>query len=376
MSEIDSVFNENVEYLIKAQECVRNLETLKAQRIQQANQEKKLKKNIAAEEKSIADEINSTLKKRKAEIEHSYDAQLDANLGKKKSIKAKRDKKKNQRMGQRVEKETADVKEENRQLSIEMKTLFKKEHVPVFCKSRLYYALFMPKGISEVIMMLVGIIIGIVGIPSGVFGILCATVFKEPGSEPGTLITVLIFAGTIILVFLLYFAVFNLTKVKHRDTLLEGRKIRDKIRANNKQIRAVKNAINKDKDESGYNLGKFDKRLQELDAESTKISKNKKAALTVFENETKQVLIDEINNRRIAKLEEMKAERRNLEGSMTSLDSQIQEQSLFITDQFEAYLGKDFCREDKLTDLIALMEEGSAETVSEAIAVYKGQNKK
>lgn len=42
-----------------------------------------------------------------------------------------------------------------------------------------------------------------------------------------------------------------------------------------------------------------------------------------------------------------------------------------ITNKYETYLGKDFCTEEKLSDLISIMEEGSASTVSEAIKVYK-----
>ena len=41
--------------------------------------------------------------------------------------------------------------------------------------------------------------------------------------------------------------------------------------------------------------------------------------------------------------------------------------------KYAAILGEDLCRQDKLEDLIAIMQEGQANTVSEAIAVYKGQ---
>lgn len=49
---------------------------------------------------------------------------------------------------------------------------------------------------------------------------------------------------------------------------------------------------------------------------------------------------------------------------------------LQITNQYASYLGEEFCREDKLSDLIAIMEEGQAATVSEAINFYKGKTSK
>ena len=45
-----------------------------------------------------------------------------------------------------------------------------------------------------------------------------------------------------------------------------------------------------------------------------------------------------------------------------------------ITDKYEQFLGKKFLDEEKLSDLIAIMEDGSAKTVSGAIKVYMGQD--
>ena len=45
-----------------------------------------------------------------------------------------------------------------------------------------------------------------------------------------------------------------------------------------------------------------------------------------------------------------------------------------LTDSYVTFLGRDLCTEEKLADLIAIMEEGTASTVSGAIEVYKGEN--
>ncbi len=46
-----------------------------------------------------------------------------------------------------------------------------------------------------------------------------------------------------------------------------------------------------------------------------------------------------------------------------------------IVNNYGAILGKEFCNPDRVEDLISLMEDGSADTVSEAIAAYKGAGK-
>lgn len=371
MSE-DNVFNENVDYLLEAQKVIKGLDTLKAKAEELNNKDKRLKKSIANEEKSIADEIASTLKKRKAEITDSYDEQIDANRNKIKNIKNKRDKEKSLKVGERVELETADIKEENRQLKVEMKTLFKKNRVPGFCNNGFYYSLFMPKGFGEVVTLILSILVGVAGLPALVLFLLKTFAFKEKTLPE--ILSIVIVAGIIVVIFALYFLLFNVTKLRHRDILADGRQIRDKVKANNKNIKAIKNAINKDKDESGYGLDSYDSKLSQLEAEGEGISKDKQDALTVFENSTKNVIIQEINGRRLGKLENMKSDALTNEQDITALESQISDMTLAITNQYEAFLGKEFCKSEKLDDLIALMEDGSASTVSEAMAAYKGKN--
>ncbi len=373
MSAESNVFNENVDFLIKAKEKVVELDKIKAKNEEIKSADKKLLKQIAAEEKSIADEISSTLKKRQSEISGSYDKELDANRNKVKDIKAKRSRVKDKRVNERVDVETADLHEENRQLSIEVKTLFKKHKVPGFCNTHLYYALFMPKGISEIFTMLLGFIIGIGGLPALAYFLVKTFAFKDPKKTMDTILAIVIVAGVIVIVFVLYFLMFNITKLKHRDTLRDGRKIRDKVKANKKNIKAIKNAISKDKDESGYDLNKYDKKIQDLDDEADVISRNKQEALTIFENETKNIIIDEINHRRLDKVHKMKSDHKKREVAIHELEGQISELGRGITNQYESYIGKEFCTADKLTDLITLMEEGTADTVSQAIAAYKGK---
>lgn len=94
--------------------------------------------------------------------------------------------------------------------------------------------------------------------------------------------------------------------------------------------------------------------------------------MTTFENETKQLLTNEVNDRRLGKVEQMKADVENMEEHIAVLDEDIQNSALAIANNYGAILGKDFCTPAKVADLISLMEDGTADTVSEAIAAYKG----
>jgi hypothetical protein len=369
---VDNVFEGDQEYLIQARDAISLLEDLKDQQEEAKLLQKKNKKALNQEEKSINDEISATLKRRKDQIAGSYDRQIDVNNSKIRQVQVKKDKKKSQRMETRIARETAGIREENRQLHAEVNTLFKQNHVPSFCNSGFYYSLFSPKGLKEFLNLLLMVLIFCVCIPAIVIEILLYTSFSEGNHAAAC---VLIAALIIIFEFIIYFIIFNITKVKHRDCIIEGRRTRDKILANEKAMKAIKNSISKDKDESIYKLGKYDNKIKELEAAGDDISSQKLEALSSFEKETKQMITDEINGRRKDKLDKLKDERDSIEARITDIQEKIANLELEITDKYETYLGKDFCTEERLSDLISLMEEGSAGTVSEAIKIYKGDDK-
>lgn len=378
--DLQNIFDQDVNYLIKIRDEVKQCDLLEAEKKQLQDKCDKMKKAISQEEKSINDEINSTVKKRRAEIEKSYDDQLDEGRKKVKKAQNKKEKEKSERVGQRVDEETSDVRAHSRDLKAEMKSLFKRENVPGFCRTGLYYSLFMPKGIKEIAVLLLSMVIGLGGIPFGVYLLLSKVVFvgkiigkgTTPFAETSVFMAVVV-GLSIIIVLGIYFAVFNLTKVKHRDVIAEGREIRNQLYANDKDIRKIKKAISKDKDESQYELGAFDEKISEYQNEVDVIEKKKKAALKEFDQDTKETITNEINGRRLGKLEEMKEQKASIEEDKNDVETRFKEASLEITDHYVKYLGKNICKVETLNDIINIMETEGVGTISEAISIYKGE---
>ena len=369
----ENVFNEKADFLLQVRDEVAKRDSMTAELDKMKTYQKKLNKNIVAEEKSIADEIASTIKKRKQEISATYDDRLDDNRARKKKVASKRDKKKNQRMNERIEDETKHIKENNRDLEVELKTLLKKNKVPSYCSTKLYFIMFNPHGMGEIFAMLLSFLVYFAGIP-GLVALLVKNFYLEGKKDINEAFwVVLIVALGVILQLIIYFLIFNSTKVKHGDVMAQARSIRDKMKANDRQADAIKVSINKDKDESAYNLDSYDEKMAKLDEEADTIGDEKKEALKVFEEKTKQLIIDEINGRRLQTLEDMKAEKKELEEKITKGEKMYSDKVLQITKDYASYLGEDMCKQDKLNDLISLMADGEAETVSQAISLYKGQ---
>lgn len=369
----DNVFNENKDYLVDARCEVIKRDSLASDIATHKAALKKLNKNIAAEDKSITDEIGATIKKRKQELSDIYDDRLDDNRSKKKKVLSKRDKKKNQRMNARYEDETKHLRDEQRDIDIEMKMLLRKHRVPGFAGSPLYFVMFMPRGIAEFIYTILSFVIYFAGIPGLITFIIKKAVLDSKSGINMAFWCVLIVALLFTLQLIIYFSILSSTKLRHRDALEQARSLRDKSKANKRQMLAIKNSINKDQDESQYNLDSYDEKLAELDSEADTITKEKQEALRLFEEEKQQAIIDEINGRRLQTLEDMKAEKDALENMIAEEQKSYSDMVLQITNQYGTYIGEDLCKEDKLSDLIALMEDGQATTVSQAISVYKGQ---
>lgn len=369
----ENAFNEKIDYLVDARSEVMRRDAMAAELDKLRANQKKLSRQIAGEEKSIADEIAVTLKKRKQEISDSYDGRLDDNRARKKKITAKRDKKKAQRMNERIEHETRDIRNNSRELEAEMNTLFKKNKVPSFCASKLYFTLFMPHGLDEFLSMICLMLVYLGGFPALIMLLVKKTVLSSKNNVNVAFWCVLIAAIVLIFNLVVFFVIFNATKIKHSDILKQGRSLRDKIKANKRQIDAIRNSINKDKDESVYKLDAYDEKLANLDKEADVIGAKKQDALKSFEEDTRQLIIDEINGRRLEKLDTMKAEKKELEEKITKGEKMYSDKLLQITNKYAPYIGEEFCKVEKLNDLISIMEEEGLETVSEAISYYKGQ---
>ena len=369
----ENVFDEKQDYIIAARDEVIKRDEYAANVDRMKQQNKKLSKNIASEEKSISDEIATTIRKRRQEIQSTYDDRLDDNRARKKKVANKRDKKKEERMDKRYHEETKDLRESDKDLQVEMQTLLRKYKLPSFCGKKLYFALFYARNVKEFGLKILSFLIGFCGIP-GLVTILVKKLVLDAKKDINVAFwCALVAAGTFILLLLIYFAIYSRTKIKHMDALTQARSIRDKMIANKRQAKAIRHSISKDHDDSQYNLDAYDEKLDNLDAEADAIGKEKQEALRAFEEETTAMITEEINNRRLPALEALKEEKASLENEVAAEEKRFSDQTLLVANKYAAVLGEDLCRQDKLEELIAIMQEGQAETVSEAIRVYKGQ---
>ncbi|MDF2586392.1 MAG: hypothetical protein K0S41_233 [Anaerocolumna sp.] len=363
----DNILSGGFEELDKLKNILIELNHYKDENDVLLNEEVRLEKSIKGMEKTISDEINSTTRKRKDEIEATYNEQIDLTRARIKKIKNKKEKSKNEKINERIDTETMSLKEEYNQFVGDTKSLLKHNRLPKFCNTKLYYALFMPKGIEDFFIICISLFVILLAFPYGIY------TFFIPKEQ----MIYLVFIYPIIVIFFggLYMLIENNTKDKHKEEIIKLRAIRKKIKQNKKQRNIIKNNILKDRDESKYGLDKFNQELNELETELNDINKQKQDALSVFDNTTRFVISEEIKSRTQEELDKLKLQYEKVYMEVKSMEDKIKSMSMEIASTYEAYLGKEFMSVEKLGILESFMEENGIESISEGILMYRESNK-
>lgn len=324
---------------------------------------KDITKELENTEKAKADEIASKVKESTDAICDGYDKSISSERDKIKKIQSERDKAKMAGIKERIDLETASLRKENEELSNQINEAFIQENIPKICNSRIFFGLFISKQALDYIIYIMFLLIVFVAVP-------CVLYFVPV--IPNW--SILLYGGLMsVIVVSLYKAVYAHTLLSHRDTILAARQTRFNINSNKDRIKKIEKGIRKDKNEEMYGLETFDFKINEAHDKISKIEAEKVAALKEFEETAKEDILSEIEGRYQGKLDNMKDELSRKKAEYSELDDLVKQQRIYISSNYEAYLGKEFVNIDKLTELNSIMKSGSADTISQAIAIYKNR---
>ncbi|MCD8084071.1 MAG: hypothetical protein LUE86_11325 [Clostridiales bacterium] len=354
---------ECLDFLGKAREALDDLSVAEERLAQQEQDEKRLSKSLEAEKKTVTDLSAQTVKKRREEINASYDAEIGKAQDELKKIRSRREKAKNKGMKERIKEETAELHAHNDELRANMKTEFRRNHVPFFCRNRLYYSMYFPRWMKEYLVLLLYVLVAFLAIPWGIYYLLIP--------ERQTLYLIVIYLIDIIVFGGIYIGIGNHTKMQYMEPLKKGRQYLDEIHANNRKIRVISSTIRKDRNESFYNLEKYDDEIARLSQELADTSAQKKDALNTFESVTKNILQDEIEMSHKEKIDGLQTELSDVQEQLKSTTAEVKQKRLSVQDQYGSHLGREFMDSMKLAELETIIREGRALNISDAIEVYR-----
>lgn len=351
-----------VEELNEIKENLLELRGNQANSASQSEEEERLEKSINSLEKSIADEIQAITKRRKGEIEDTFDQEIDKTRLKMKRIKERRNRKKSSKVSERIEAETASLRAENTSLKLEAKAVIEQKRMPFFCNTKIYYALYSPSCFTDILIIIAALILTLIIIPCGVYFLLLPQEILYIIIT--YVITVLVFGG-------IYLIAGNRTREKYSAEILQLKGVRSSIRANKKKIAVIKKNIKKDRDESRYGLQTYDEELAKLEKEVNDITRQKKEALETFENTTKQLIASEIQGANEEKLAGLRAEYDKVCEESKNTEEKIKALTIKLASEYEPIIGKDLMTLERLESLTNIILAGNAVNISEAVSFYR-----
>lgn len=363
--EQETILSGGLDTLYTMKENLLELEGYKTMSSELALKEDQLEKQIEYKEKAIAEEVIAATKKRRLEVEASFDEQIDKVKSRIKKVKAKKDKEKNVQVSERIKAETADFTKEKIRLKEDMKAVYQKNHISRIFNNSLYHALFMPRCFKDICSILLTLFVVLFVLP---YLLVYKLLLPNDGSYLVIIyiITVVIFGG-------IYLLISEKTKGQHTDAAIDIRAIRAKQAKNQKKINAIAKEIRKDKDESSYGLENFTGEIDELENELKSITEEKKEGMVEFETKTKAVIESDIRADKKEELESLKASHSQVYRDQKKVEEKVKIFSLEITNKYESFVGKDLMSVSKIDSLIEIVQSGQANTVAEAIAIYKKQ---
>ncbi len=331
-----------------------------------SSQIKELTRDIEDEKKNLQNSIDAKIKQSSAAVCAGFDKSIDEERARLRDIQSDRERAKDAGVKERISVETAHLRHENERLKSRIRESFKTNGVPQYCNNRIFMLLFRTTGAFQYFLYFVILSVFYAVIPVAV---IMFSDFRNVYIVVYYFVCILIqsFGGKLI---------YKKTIMEHFDTLDAAARMQTDIKDNNRRIRRISKRIQKDTSEEMYGLEEFDTRIKEVKDNIKDIENQKKLAIQEFEKTVKPNIIAEIEAVDKNKRDTMENNLFDINEKRKLLDEQIKEKRLYISSNYEAYLGKEVFDIDKLRKLLQIIRSGQADTIAKALVVYenKGQN--
>ncbi|MDD3240180.1 MAG: hypothetical protein PHW47_08885 [Lachnospira sp.] len=323
-----------------------------------------IQKQIDSSKKAVQDEIDGRVKSSTDAICAGFDKSIGQDREKLKTVQAEREKAKLAGVRERIDAETASLRVENEDLAEQINEAFIQENISKFFNSRMFLSMFQSRKISDGLIYLAVMIALYILIPlAGYF------VPRIPVEA-----VLIYYAAMIIVLTSVYRFMYEKKLVKHIDVITAAHDTKDKICANKGKIRKIMKSIKKDQNEEMYGLEIYDDRIRNLNDEISSIEEQKKAALDEFNSTVKLDIMKEVQGQSADRIKDMEAELEKKILEQNRIDDLVKKQRIYISSNYEAYLGKEYVNAEKLQSLFLIMKSGAADTIGQAIAAYKNRH--
>ena len=357
-------------FLKEAGEALAEVKNLRAEEDRLKGEERKAEEALESARSKLKSDIDAAQKKRLQELTREQDGRLSAAKEELKRAQSAKETARNAGIEERVRTETAPILEESRTKLQEMKDAFRKQHIPWYCTTRLYYRMHYPHKLTDFLTLLVFILVCFGAIPCGIYFLVLPEKFRLP------VVLVGIYAASILIFGGIYTFIGNSTMRKYGDMLKMGKETWDEVENLRKQVKIKTREIRRDRSDESYNLGAYDEEIAKAQQKLESTAAERQEALQQFDAVTRNAISDELTEKAGGKIGELLGVHDELFRKLEEVSGQLKEKDAALTENYEAYLGREFMDEEKIGALSEILEKGAAANLTEAMAEYRtGRNK-
>ena len=246
-----------------------------------------------------------------------------------------------------------------------MKDAFRKQGIPGWYTTRLYYALHFPHKLGDFLTIFVFVAVCFLAVPCGIF-------FQLLPAQYRTIpVLIAVYFACIFLFGGIYTFIGNSSKSRYNDMLKMGKQTWDEIEQNQKLVKKRRKAIMGDSSEEGYNLASFDDEIAQLNQKISQTTARKESELNNFETVTKNILADELTRNVADRIGSLTAARDDAAAKLKDTSDRRQAAALSLADKYEVILGREYMDEEKLDALAEILRSGKALNLADAVQEYE-----
>ena len=206
MGEDNNVLNGGIDILNEIKANVTGLENMKQRVTELSEKQKQLEKDIDAKQKAMDNEISNTVSKRQSEIERSFDSEIDNTRDRMKRVKNKKEKYKDVKVSERIDIETAELRERVRSMKQDLKGIFSREHISRLFNNEYFFSVFLPDHVGDFLIILASIVI-MLAIPAVIYILL-------PQGFQNVFVGIILYLAVIAIFMALFMLIRNYVKKK------------------------------------------------------------------------------------------------------------------------------------------------------------------
>ena len=327
----------------------------------------KKEKDLENQKRYVADKVENAIKERRNALKKELDTQVDDANKKLRGADKKKKKAKDAAVDARIKNDTVSVREDTKKRKQENKALFKAYKVPAFCNTAYYYAMFAPRRVLDIIVILITAVITLGIIPN----IVCALLKTD-----SLLLRTIVYSAIVIIFILIYILIYIRTHAGNRgEAILKGRANIDAAHANRKELKKITKDIKQDQDESQYGLSEYDQEITRFQSELAEKSKKRDDALLQFDKETAPAIKAEVEKDSQTAIDTMKKEYDSLKAQYKDKKETVDKVSSELNETYGVYLGKKNLSVEKIDAMIGLIGEGKAGSIMQALDLLNGEIK-